>query len=223
MAASDRCAASTSPGRTRLGRLRLQHDHRHAVRHQVVELARDPGALVGDRGPAGLLPVPLQRRVVGDQGCVLAAAVAHPAAQPPGAGEDHPSGDDVVDRGALLQPGDVDGQGAQRHDRHADRRGPRGRPRPQGVDREQDREPDLAQAGVGVALQRGAARTTSSTGSGQRRAQGKGAVTRTTAAAAHTSDRSGVHHTWSCPETKSRATRPRNAHRAVTCHSIPRM
>ena len=48
---------STAP----VGGLRLEHDHGHAVGHEVVQLAGDPGPLVGDGGAGRLVAVVLER------------------------------------------------------------------------------------------------------------------------------------------------------------------
>ena len=97
-------------GEDPVGCLRLQHDHRKAVRDQVVQLPRDPGSLMVDGGPGGFLAVAFERLGPRRQPAHLRAPMLHPATQPPGPAEDEPCRQDLIDRIAGLEAGDVDAQ-----------------------------------------------------------------------------------------------------------------
>ena len=141
--ARDLRAAAGSSVEHPLGGLRLEHRHGKAVRDQVVQLARDPCPLVRHGRASGLLPVTLEQSRAGLECLGLAVTPPEPAAEPPHARDHEPSRQDLVERGAVLEPGEVDREHARTHGGHADGGGARVGVPAEGVDREQDREPGL--------------------------------------------------------------------------------
>jgi hypothetical protein len=88
----------------------LDHDHAQAVGDHVVQLPRDPGALVSDRAARlGLLVVLEQGGAVLEGGGEFLAAAQHPA-QDPGQGVQEPAVDIVGRDRAGQHGGCVDGQ-----------------------------------------------------------------------------------------------------------------
>ena len=97
----------------------LEHHHAHRVGDDVVELARDPRALLGDRDPRGGLTLPLRERRAHQRGLALPlregrahlrrlgllGALAQGVAGDPGDHEPEGDEDEVAGR---LRTGDVD-------------------------------------------------------------------------------------------------------------------
>ena len=103
------------------GGARLDDHHRHGVCDHIVELARDPPALVG-HGRGGLcLAFDLQALVAQRELARQERAVAQPARDRCGDREDD-DGEDVVADGGAAALGAHDRHGGQQHDAH-DRRG----------------------------------------------------------------------------------------------------
>ena len=109
---------------------RLDVDHRHPVRHQVVQLPRDPQSLLGDPAPGLLLP-----GLLGAQNALLHLGEVGPAAPHRIAHRDRHHGPDddvaVAIHGQAFEQGDrdpVQGDGRARDDHGRPAIRPRGDP-----------------------------------------------------------------------------------------------
>ena len=122
-------------------RLGLEHHDGERVRDEVVQLAGDPGPLLGDRRPGRLFLLARQGLCPVTELGHLAPSVGSPPAQSPGAREDEPAGQHLVDGVAVLQAGHVDGQHGGRQDGEPDAGRERPGVPPERVDHEQHGEP----------------------------------------------------------------------------------
>ena len=96
----------------------LEHHHADGVRDDVVELARDPSALLGHRDPGRRLPVPLGPAGALLRGLGLLGPLAQGEADEPADREQHGGEDEVAGRvvGLVVD----DDRRAAEHDRQAD-------------------------------------------------------------------------------------------------------